>query len=88
MRILTLQNPQDLDSVPALREALGQANETLVQMTQELSVANGSLVQALDTIARMAAHRVHGNTDEVLKILDELLAQTAEISIPTSDVRH
>ncbi|MGP8432017.1 hypothetical protein ACT2FY_42860 [Paraburkholderia fungorum] len=75
MRILTLQNPQDLDSVPALREALGQANETLVQMTHELSVANGSVVQALDTIARMAAHHVHGNTDEVLKILDEVLAQ-------------
>ena len=57
-------------------------------MMEALSVANGSLVQTLDTLARMAAHRHFDNTDSILQILDEVIAHGAAVVESASGTRH
>ena len=76
MPVLMLQDPQQLHTVEALREALTRANEALAAMSQELEVTHGAVARSLDTLCHMVVFRMHGDTDAILATLDELITQT------------
>lgn len=78
MPVLMLQDPQQLHTVQALREALTRANEALAAMSQELAVTGGSLMQSIDTLAQLTVSRIHGDTDAILATLDDLITRAAD----------
>lgn len=84
MPVLMLQDPQQLHTVEALREALTRANEALGTMSQEIEVTHGSLMQSIDALAQMTVFRMHGNTDAILATLDDLIARTCDHAMRTS----
>ena len=73
MQLLTsLIQPDSLDSVADLRDALARTNATLDAALREIAHAQGALFSAMSQLATLAAHRHHGNTDAILRQLDVL----------------
>lgn len=85
MQLLTqLIQPESLDNVADLRDALARTNETLTVTARELFATHGCFVKTSAILAQLAAHRHHDNTDGIFEVLDDLLKQHLDSNTDSS----
>ena len=75
----TMANPEAFDNVEELRQELRRANDSVLQLTEQLHETRYVLQGVAESISRVVFAHMQGKHDDVKTLLDHLVATHVKV---------
>ncbi|MEW6309902.1 MAG: hypothetical protein AB1532_03110 [Pseudomonadota bacterium] len=84
----TLANPEAFDNVEELRQELHRANDSLLQLTDQLHEERYVVRRVSESLANVVFAHMQGKHDDVKSLLDHLVANHVKVVQPPQGGLH